>query len=271
MPELPEVETICNGIRPFIIQKTLVNVIVRESQLRWKIPDDFAKTLQAGKVETVTRRGKYCLVQISSGSIILHLGMSGSLRIVNPQTPITRHDHVDFIFEEQTILRFNDPRKFGAVLWCEGDALKHRLLKNLGPEPLSAAFNAKLLHQRSLKRRKAIKTFIMDGHIVVGVGNIYASEALFVAGIHPERATGSLSLPDCERLVRSIKTVLQHAINQGGTTLKDFVNAEGKPGYFSQKLQVYGRTQQPCYQCQTPIEQIIQAQRSSYFCPICQH
>jgi formamidopyrimidine-DNA glycosylase len=270
MPELPEVETICNGIRPFIQHKTLTNIIVRESQLRWKIPNDFAQTLLGLSVKTVTRRGKYCLVNTDAGSILLHFGMSGSLRIVDAKTLVTRHDHVDFIFDDQTILRFNDPRKFGAVLWAEGNALEHRLLKNLGPEPLSTHFNGELLHQRALKRRKAIKPFIMDGHIVVGVGNIYASESLFSAGIHPERAAGTLSLVESQRLATVIKTVLQQAIHQGGTTLKDFVNVEGKPGYFSQKLQVYGRTKQACFICQTPIEHIIQAQRASYFCPSCQ-
>ncbi len=271
MPELPEVETICNGIRPHIQNKIIDDVVVRESQLRWKIPDDFPSSIIGLKIDNVTRRGKYCLLTTTSGSIILHLGMSGSLRIVNSDTVITSHDHVDFIFADNTILRFNDPRKFGAVLWGEGDVYNHRLLKTLGPEPLTTDFDGEYLYQRATKRRKAIKSFIMDGHIVVGVGNIYASESLFNAGIHPERAAGNVSLTEYQTLALTIKTVLQQAIEQGGTTLKDFVNEQGKPGYFSQSLQVYGRNGQQCYQCKTPIEKITLAQRASYFCPQCQN
>ncbi|MDQ7090514.1 MAG: bifunctional DNA-formamidopyrimidine glycosylase/DNA-(apurinic or apyrimidinic site) lyase [Methylococcales bacterium] len=270
MPELPEVETICNGIRPHIQHKMIREVIVRESQLRWKIPADFAALITELTVDSVSRRGKYCLLKTASGSIILHLGMSGSLRIVNLQTPVTAHDHVDFVFNDNTVLRFNDPRKFGAVLWGEGDVYTHKLLINLGPEPLTVDFTGDYLYQRAAKRRKAIKNFIMDGHIVVGVGNIYASESLFSAGIHPTCPAGQVSLADYQKLVSVIKDVLQRAIEQGGTTLKDFVNESGNPGYFSQSLLVYGRAGQPCYQCQTLIEQITLAQRASYFCPNCQ-
>jgi formamidopyrimidine-DNA glycosylase len=270
MPELPEVETICNGIRPHIQHKTIHNVVVRESQLRWKIPNDYPSLVIGLRINNVTRRGKYCLLNTTSGSIILHLGMSGSLRIVNKQMPITRHDHVDFIFDDETILRFNDPRKFGAILWGEGDVYQHKLLKTLGPEPLTVNFNGEYLYQQAIKRRKAIKSFIMDGHIVVGVGNIYASESLFAAKLHPLQAAGKISLVEYQTLVIKIKNVLQHAIQQGGTTLKDFVNEQGKPGYFSQSLQVYGRAGKPCYQCHTPIEQLTLAQRASYFCPTCQ-
>lgn len=270
MPELPEVETICTGIRPFLQHKTIRHVIVREQQLRWRIPDDFADLVTGLTLKTVRRRGKYCLLITLSGSIILHLGMSGSLRIVHQHTPVSTHDHVDFIFEDNIILRFNDPRKFGAVLWGQGEVNEHALLKKLGPEPLTLNFSGEYLYQRALKRRKAIKSFIMDGHIVVGVGNIYASESLFVAKIHPSRAAGKVSLSDYKNLVTAIKTVLQRAIEQGGTTLKDFVNAQGQPGYFTQSLQVYGRTGQCCHQCQHPIEQMIISQRTSYFCPRCQ-
>ena len=270
MPELPEVETICNGIRPYIQHQTIQNVIVRESQLRWKIPNDFSSSIIGLKINNVTRRGKYCLLNTVSGSIILHLGMSGSLRIVNSHTAVKRHDHVDFIFNDEIILRFNDPRKFGAVLWGEGDVYQHKLLKTLGSEPLSVDFNGEYLYQRAIKRRKAIKSFIMDGHILVGVGNIYASESLFAAKLHPLQAAGKISLVEYQTLATEIKKVLQRAIQQGGTTLKDFVNEQGKPGYFSQSLQVYGRAGEPCYQCQTLIEQLIIAQRASYFCPTCQ-
>ncbi|MCK4494264.1 MAG: bifunctional DNA-formamidopyrimidine glycosylase/DNA-(apurinic or apyrimidinic site) lyase [Methylococcales bacterium] len=271
MPELPEVETICNGIRPHIRTKIITNVIVREPQLRWRIPTDFVDTVAGLTINKVTRRGKYCLLETDVGSIILHLGMSGSLRLVTVNHPIKAHDHVDFIFEDQTCLRFNDPRKSGAVLWGEGDVFEHRLLKNLGPEPLSVGFTGEHLFQRALKRRKAVKNFIMDGHIVVGVGNIYASESLFAAGIHPKRMAGQVSLAEYQTLVQAIKRVLEKAITQGGTTLKDFTNADGKLGYFSQALQVYGRVGKHCYQCQNPITKIIIGQRASYFCSQCQH
>jgi formamidopyrimidine-DNA glycosylase len=270
MPELPEVETICNGIRPYIQDKIIQKVVVRDWQLRWKIPETFAKDVIGLTIKNVTRRGKYCLLETGSGSIILHLGMSGHLRIVNMDRVVTAHDHVDFIFDQNTVLRFNDPRKFGAVLWGAGDVYQHRLLKNLGPEPLTADFTAEYLYQRAIKRKRAVKSFIMDGNIVVGVGNIYASEALFGAGIHPLQAAGQISLADYQTLVYTIQTVLEQAIARGGTTLRDFINAEGNPGYFGQSLQVYGRTRQPCYQCQTLIEQITLAQRASYFCPHCQ-
>ncbi|MCK5728549.1 MAG: bifunctional DNA-formamidopyrimidine glycosylase/DNA-(apurinic or apyrimidinic site) lyase [Methylococcales bacterium] len=271
MPELPEVETVCNGIRPHIQAKIITQVIVRDPQLRWRIPDDFIEMVMGITVNKITRRGKYCLLEADDGSVILHLGMSGSLHIVAENHPIKAHDHVDFIFEDQIILRFNDPRKFGAVLWAEGDVFEHRLLKNLGPEPLSVDFTGELLFQRALKRRKAVKNFIMDGHIVVGVGNIYASESLFAAGIHPERAAGQISLAEYQTLAQAIRNVLEKAITQGGTTLKDFTNADGKPGYFSQALQVYARAGELCYQCQTPISKITLGQRASYFCHQCQH
>jgi formamidopyrimidine-DNA glycosylase len=270
MPELPEVETTCKGISPYIIGNTIAHVLVRESQLRWPIPTDLAQTLCGLQITSVTRRGKYCLLNTSTGSLILHLGMSGNLRIVTINESAKKHDHVDFIFMNNTVLRFNDQRKFGAVLWANGDVAIHPLLKDLGPEPLTADFTGETLYQQATGRKMPIKTFIMDGHIVVGVGNIYASESLFMAGIAPTRATGSISLEAYQRLVAAIKTVLQRAIDQGGTTLRDFVNAQGKPGYFSQSLAVYGRAGLPCHQCQTPIQQIKIGQRASYFCPVCQ-
>ncbi len=270
MPELPEVETTCNGIRPHIQHKVIREAIVREPQLRWLIPDNFAYTVSGLKIENVTRRGKYCLLNTALGSVILHLGMSGNLRIVNADTPAARHDHVDFVFDDGTVLRFNDPRKFGAVLWAQGDVLEHALLKDLGPEPLSPDFSGDHLFQRAKNRKKTVKTFIMDGHIVVGVGNIYASESLFRAGIAPARPAGNVTLEEYQKLGSAIQTVLQKAIEQGGTTLKDFVNEEGRPGYFSQSLMVYGRAGQPCYHCQSPVEQVTLGQRASYFCPSCQ-
>jgi formamidopyrimidine-DNA glycosylase len=270
MPELPEVETTCKGISPYIIGNTITQVIVRQTQLRWPIPQDLTQTLSGMQILGVSRRGKYCLLHTQTGSLILHLGMSGNLRIVHVSESVKPHDHVDFIFANSVVLRFNDQRKFGAVLWASGDVASHPLLKDLGPEPLTDDFSAEHLYRLAHKRKTAIKTFIMDGHIVVGVGNIYASESLFMAGIAPTQAAGSLSLLECENLVTAIRTVLQRAIEQGGTSLKDFVNAEGKPGYFSQSLAVYGRGGLPCYRCQTLIEQVKISQRMSYFCPVCQ-
>lgn len=271
MPELPEVETTCKGISPYIIGNIITDVIVRQSQLRWPVPTDLASLVANLQINHVLRRGKYCLLTAQTGSVILHLGMSGNLRIVNRNDRPNKHDHVDFIFKNNAVLRFNDQRKFGAVLWGAGDVMEHPLLKDLGPEPLTDDFNGEYLFFRSTQRKMPVKTFIMDGHIVVGVGNIYASESLFLAGIAPTRAAGSLSLPDYQKLAETIKTVLQRAIEQGGTTLKDFVNAEGKPGYFSQSLAVYGRAGLPCQQCQTLIQQVKIGQRASYFCPLCQH
>jgi len=270
MPELPEVETTCNGIRPHIENKIIREVIVREAQLRWLIPTDFAENVTGLKIISVTRRGKYCLLNTDTGAVILHLGMSGTLRITSTQQSAAKHDHVDFIFADNTVLRFNDPRKFGAVLWAAGDAHQHKLIASLGVEPLTDEFTGEHLYQLASKRRKAIKTFIMDGHIVVGVGNIYASESLFIAGILPTRPAGKVSLKEYQKLACVIKNVLQKAIEQGGTTLKDFVNESGKAGYFSQSLQVYGRKGQACYHCQTSIETLTIGQRMSYFCSECQ-
>jgi formamidopyrimidine-DNA glycosylase len=270
MPELPEVETTCKGIRPYLIGNTITNVIVRESQLRWRIPDNLPQTLLGLQINSVTRRGKYCLLNSDIGSVILHLGMSGNLRIVNAVDAPKKHDHVDFIFKNDAVLRFNDQRKFGAVLWAQANVLDHSLLKDLGPEPLTSDFNGEYLFFRATARKIALKTFIMDGHIVVGVGNIYASESLFMAGLLPTRPVGNVSLEEYQRLAEAIKTVLQRAIDQGGTTLRDFVNAEGKPGYFSQSLSVYGRAGMLCYQCQNLVQQIKLGQRASYFCSVCQ-
>lgn len=271
MPELPEVETTCKGISPYIVNNIITDVIVRQAQLRWPVPTNLAQTVSGLEINSVTRRGKYCLLNTSSGSVILHLGMSGNLRIVNSNAKPGKHDHVDFVFQNNAVLRFNDQRKFGAILWATNDVNAHPLLKDLGPEPLTTDFNGEQLFFCATKRKIPVKTFIMDGHIVVGVGNIYASESLFMAGIIPTRLTGSLSLSDCQTLATTIKQVLQHAIEQGGTTLKDFVNAEGKPGYFSQSLAVYGRAGLPCYQCQSLIQQVKIGQRASYFCPTCQN
>ncbi len=279
MPELPEVETTCRGITPHILGKKISQIIIRQHQLRWPVNDDLPQTLIGQSIQQVNRRAKYLLLKVQSGTIIIHLGMSGSLRIVSalqeigksgtPDLP-GKHDHIDFVFTDSTALRFNDPRKFGAVLWTTAPINTHSLIKKLGPEPLSADFNGDMLYHQANNRKKPVKSFIMDAHIVVGIGNIYASESLFMAGIHPCRQAGRISLKRYQKLADSIKTVLQQAITQGGTTLRDFVNEQGKPGYFQQSLLVYGRVNQPCLHCSYPIKQCKIAQRSSYFCSHCQ-
>ncbi len=270
MPELPEVETTRQGIEPHIKGQTVRKVIVRNGKLRWPVPKNLSQVLEKHKVMSVSRRAKYLLISFSHGTLILHLGMSGSLRIVDAKEPALFHDHIDIVMRNGCCLRFRDPRRFGACLWTRGKIESHKLLKHLGPEPLTADFDANYLHQTCHNRSRAIKQHIMDNHVVVGVGNIYASEALFNAGIHPKRAAGKISLKRLQRLTKTIKEVLADAIEQGGTTLKDFSNVDGNPGYFAQKLNVYGLAGQPCNQCETPIKKIVQGQRSSYYCPQCQ-
>lgn len=271
MPELPEVETTCNGIRPHITGKTISNVIVRQQQLRWPITDNLSKILHGKKIESVRRRAKYCLLTTNlSETIIIHLGMSGSLRITNTSHAAEKHDHVDFVFTDDTVLRFNDTRRFGAILLTPDPIEQHKLISSLGPEPLTSNFTGAHLHSLSKNRKATVKSFIMDGHHVVGVGNIYASESLFMAGILPTRAAGKVSLKRYQKLANCIKIVLQQSIDQGGTTLRDFVNEQGKPGYFQQSLAVYGRAGEPCIHCSTSVEQLKIAQRASYFCPACQ-
>jgi len=271
MPELPEVETTCRGIRPHITGKTVADVIIRQKQLRWPITPNLRELLMGQSIESVTRRAKYCLLKTNqTETVIIHLGMSGSLRIVNTQLAAEKHDHVDFIFSDDTVLRFNDTRRFGAILATSDPINQHKLISQLGPEPLSDQFTGSHLHQLSKNKKSTIKSFIMDGHNVVGVGNIYASESLFMAGILPTRQAGRISLKRYQKLADCIKTVLQQAIEQGGTTLRDFVNEQGKPGYFQQSLAVYGRANKECIRCSTPIQQLKIAQRASYFCPTCQ-
>lgn len=270
MPELPEVETTCRGIAPHSVQHTIQKVIIRQKQLRWRIPDNFAECVRGQTVQAVTRQGKYILIVMETGHIIIHLGMSGSLRFITDQSPAEKHDHVDIVFENQYCLRYHDPRRFGCVLWTEQPLEQHFLLKKLGCEPLEKEFDGAYLYQYTQGRKRVIKTLIMDSHIVVGVGNIYASEALFLAGIHPKTPAKNLTEQQCKQLVSTIKQVLKQAIEKGGTTLKDFVNSEGKAGYFQQSLHVYGRKNQPCFQCNTTIEQVTIGQRSSFYCPQCQ-
>lgn len=272
MPELPEVETTRRGIEPHILAKRIIRITARTPRLRWPIPKrQLNLNLLDQHFFAVERRGKYILLRAESGTLILHLGMSGSLRITSLKKSPDKHDHLDIQFEDDTILRLHDPRKFGAALWTTKDPLQHKLLSKLGPEPLDETFTGTHLHDCCRKRKQAIKKIIMNSHIVVGVGNIYASEALFLAGIRPGIAAGRISKTRFDGLARNIKNVLRNSIQQGGTTLQDFTGSDGKPGYFSQHLNVYNRSGEPCTQCGTLIKQITQGQRSTYYCPLCQH
>lgn len=271
MPELPEVETSRRGITPFIQGKAFTQIVVRQQRLRWPIDEGLPGILAGVTLESLERRAKYLLLNTLQGTLIVHLGMSGSLRITDLHQPPRKHDHVDFIFNDGTVLRFHDPRKFGAILWTSEPVEQHVLIAALGPEPLSSGFDAHYLFNCAQRRRIPVKSLIMDSHVVVGVGNIYASESLFLAGLQPVRRACDLDIDDCRRLVVAIQTVLQRSIDQGGTTLRDFVNPQGKPGYFQQTLTVYGRGGQPCLTCAEPIQQVTIAQRSSYYCTHCQH
>lgn len=270
MPELPEVETTRRGIEPHILGKTVRSVVLRQRSLRWPIPARLKTVLPGQQIKDVSRRGKYLLLACAAGNVIIHLGMSGSLRVAKKSEPVEKHDHIDIVFADDCILRLRDPRRFGAVLWTTRSPMQHKLIASLGPEPLNDEFDAEYLFQRSRKRKQAIKPLIMDSKIVVGVGNIYASEALFRAGIRPTTAAGRVSRARYDQLVSAIKAVLSEAIAQGGTTLRDFIGGEGKPGYFQQKLQVYGRAGEVCDVCGATIKQIQQVQRASYYCPQCQ-
>ena len=269
MPELPEVETTRRGVEPYSRGCTVDKVIVRESRLRWPVPGDLPDRLEGELIQAVERRAKYLLFHTGAGSLMVHLGMSGSLRVIGPDEPLLRHDHIDVRMREGHCLRFNDPRRFGSFLWlAQGET--HPLLSHLGPEPLSDTFDGDYLYQRSRGRRIPVKSLIMDGKVVVGVGNIYANEALFLSGIHPVRAAGRISRRRYERLAKNIKQVLTSAIEQGGTTLRDFVGGDGKPGYFAQQLYVYGRGERPCKQCGNPLREVRVGQRSTVYCVACQ-
>lgn len=272
MPELPEVETTRRGIEPHILNKRIIQITARTPRLRWPIPKrQLRQQLCNQIIDAVERRGKYLLLRTSAGTLILHLGMSGNLRITSPSCQPGNHDHLDIKFEDDVILRLHDPRKFGAALWTTQDPLKHKLLKKLGPEPIGEMFHGHYLHQCTRNRKQAVKNIIMNSHIVVGIGNIYASEALYLAGIRPGIAAGRISLARYELLVKAIKKVLQDAIKQGGTTLRDFLASDGQPGYFGQYLNVYNRAGKPCNRCGTAIKQTRHRQRSTYYCPDCQH
>ena len=269
MPELPEVETTRRGITPHVVGRKIVQVNIHNGRLRWPVPDNYAKMLAGTTITAIERRAKYLLWHNRHGASLVHLGMSGSLRVIDPQTPKRPHDHVEWILDNNLAIRLHDPRRFGCVLWTDNPD-NHPLLKDLGPEPLGNQFHAAWLHQRSRGRKQAIKAFVMDAKHVVGVGNIYASEALYRAGIHPSRAAGRVSLQRYVALVNAIRAVLSEAIDCGGTTLRDFLRDSGEPGYFSQSLNVYGRTDEPCKRCGDPIRIRQIGQRSSFFCPRCQ-
>lgn len=271
MPELPEVETTKKGVAPFCEKKTLEQLVVRNSRLRWPVDSMLAEHLPGSDVKGLTRRGKYLLMHFEHGTLLIHLGMSGSLRVVKPQAPVGKHDHIDMLFSGGNILRFNDPRRFGAFVWHSGSAVEqHTLLAHLGPEPLSDDFSAAYLVSKAKGRKVPLKQFVMDAKVVVGVGNIYANEALHSAGLHPLKSAGQLSLPKARRLVSEIKAVLQRSITQGGTTLRDFVGGDGKPGYFAQQLNVYGRGGESCRQCTKPLTEKRLQNRTTVYCTLCQ-
>lgn len=273
MPELPEVETTRSGIEPYIKEATITDVIIRNFSFRWPIESDLADTLKNQTFHNIKRRGKYLLFQCDRGTLIIHLGMSGSLRVLAIDDNISpeKHDHVDIELNNGHLLRYTDPRRFGAVLWTSEPVEQHRLLSHLGPEPLTKLFNANYLWQKSQSRRCSIKTLIMNGKVVVGVGNIYANEALFLSGIFPKTIANQLTLGQCTTLVDEIKSVLVQAIVAGGTTLKDFRKSDGKPGYFAQELNVYGRKGQACFHCGSTIQLYKETQRATYYCPRCQN
>jgi formamidopyrimidine-DNA glycosylase len=270
MPELPEVETTRRGIAPALEGQRVRALVVRERRLRWPVPAGLEEQLRGQIIQHVERRAKYLLLGTANGTAMVHLGMSGSMRIVTATATPETHDHFDIVTDNDEIVRFNDPRRFGSLLWAGINPELHPLLAELGPEPLGPDFTAAHLWQSGRGRRVAIKQHIMNSKIVAGVGNIYASESLFRAGIHPARAAGRIAMPRMERLVEEIRAVLSEAIRQGGTTLRDYRGGDGKPGYFKQKLLVYERGGQPCKQCGGLIKQTVQGQRATYYCSTCQ-
>jgi formamidopyrimidine-DNA glycosylase len=271
MPELPEVETTRSSVAPCVVGRRIAKLIVYDRRLRWPVPRDLPKRLEGRTVDALTRRSKYLLFRVGAGSLLVHLGMTGSLRVY-PRPPERRpHDHVDIVFGDGTILRYHDPRRFGAMLWAPDPALSHPLLRDLGPEPFDAAFDADHLWRVTRSRSAAIKLVLMDSHVVVGVGNIYANETLFRAGIRPTTRANKVSRPRLARLVDEVRAVLAEAIAKGGSTLRDYVDAAGAPGSFQLDSFVYGREGEPCRNCGTAIRHRKIGARASFFCPVCQH
>ncbi|HEX20406.1 MAG TPA: bifunctional DNA-formamidopyrimidine glycosylase/DNA-(apurinic or apyrimidinic site) lyase [Acidiferrobacteraceae bacterium] len=270
MPELPEVETTCRGLRPQLLQQRITAVKIHNASLRWPIPQTLKRQLPGQTIHNITRRAKYLLISVDSGQLILHLGMSGSLRVLPLSAPRHRHEHFEIVLQNQQCLRLRDPRRFGAVLWGGPDALQHPLLASLGPEPLSPAFHAAYMYQVSRQRQRAIRDLLLYSRIVSGIGNIYANEALFRAGIRPQTAAGKISMKRYTVLIEAVRHILQQAIEAGGTTLRDFTQSDGNPGYFQQQLRVYGRDGQACPQCQRPIRKQKLHGRTAYYCSNCQ-
>jgi formamidopyrimidine-DNA glycosylase len=270
MPELPEVETTRRGIEPHVAGRRVRRVVVRDARLRWPVPPSLSKKLPGLRIDAVTRRAKYLLLETKAGTVIMHLGMSGSLRITDADAPVRKHDHVDIVLDSGDCLRLCDPRRFGAVLWTDQPAHEHKLLANLGPEPLSPQFSGKYLYDMSRGRSRALRDFLLDGQVVAGVGNIYANEALYAAGIRPSRPAGRLTRQESDKLVRSVRATLKRALRAGGTTLRDFRGAKGETGYFQLSLKVYGRNDKPCPACRSPIRLRRLGQRSAFYCGRCQ-
>jgi formamidopyrimidine-DNA glycosylase len=270
MPELPEVETARRGLEPWLLNQRIRNAVLRHRGMRWPVRADLPRLLAGHSIRSVGRRSKYLLLDCESGWLILHLGMSGSLRMVPAQQVPGKHDHFDLVLENGQALRLTDPRRFGAVIWEPGEPAHHKLLQGLGPEPFDAAFDAQWLHARTRGRSAPIKNVLMDSRIVCGVGNIYANESLFRAGIHPARAAGRISLHRYARLVEEVRATLSAAIAAGGSTLRDFVQADGSPGYFQQQYFVYGRQDEVCRRCAARIKGVRIGQRSAFYCPRCQ-
>ena len=270
MPELPEVETTRRGLEPLVINRKVLSAHIYKKKLRWEIPSHLTETLKQQTINKVSRRAKYLLIDFKDGQLVIHLGMSGSMSIVPSKEPLKKHHHFEIKLDNLTSVRFHDPRRFGSILWQDKDS-QLKLLKNLGPEPLSYEFNNDVLYNSSIGKSRNIKALIMDSNVVVGVGNIYASESLFLAGISPKKISGKTSKNRYITLTEAIKKILTDAINNGGTTLNDFSSIDGSPGYFSQVLSVYGREDMPCVRCNVKIKKIIQNQRSTYYCPKCQH
>lgn len=269
MPELPEVETTRRGILPHLAGRTVRRLLVRERRLRWPVGDEVGAGLVAARIDGVRRRAKYLLIDSARGSAIVHLGMSGGLRVLDAGAPLRVHDHWDLELDDGRVLRYHDPRRFGCLLWQTAGEI-HPLLAGLGPEPLEDGFDGAWLHARAQGRSVAVKHFLMDQAIVVGVGNIYAAEALFRAGVDPRRAAGRVSRLRYEALASAVRTILAHAIERGGTTLRDFLRPDGEPGYFEQELYVYGRGGEPCKACGAPLRAAVIGQRASFWCPECQ-
>ena len=274
MPELPEVETTLRGISPHIQGKKVADVVLRQTKLRWQVNPQLAELLAGQEVLICRRRAKYLIISFATGILLIHLGMSGSLRIFTDGDARIdhpdKHDHVDIVFADGTVLRYHDPRKFGAILWYEGIAEHHPLLEKLGPEPLSDDFSADYLYQKLKTQKRAVKLALMDNTVVVGVGNIYANESLFKAGISPHRPADKIKKKECVVLVETVKAVLQRAIETGGSTLRDFVNSDGKSGYFQQEYTVYGRHNEPCVCCGGLVQKEVLGQRGTFYCPNCQ-